>query len=59
MSYPTFLALRPRGPSLGASVAAGPASPPKTLMLTVISIECTESNLTWIDLWWHCMANFI
>ena len=25
---------RPRGPSLGARVAAGPGSPPKTLMLT-------------------------
>jgi hypothetical protein len=25
---------KPRGPSLGASVAAGPAYPPKTLMLT-------------------------
>ena len=25
---------RPRGPSLGASVAAGPGSPPNTLMLT-------------------------
>jgi hypothetical protein len=25
---------RPRGPNLGARVAAGPASPPNTLMLT-------------------------
>jgi len=33
ISYPTFLALRPRGPSLGANVAAGPDSPPKTLIL--------------------------
>ena len=26
---------RPRGPNLGASVAAGPGSPPKTFILTV------------------------
>jgi len=50
--------LRPSGPSLGARVAAGPGSPPKTLMLTAIMILCTESDLVRIDFWWHCMANF-
>jgi hypothetical protein len=38
ISSPTFLALRPSGPSFGARVAAGPGSPPKTLMLTAIMI---------------------
>jgi hypothetical protein len=58
ISSPTFLALRPRGPSLGARVAAGPGSPPKTLMLTAIMILCTDSDLVRIDFGWHCMANF-
>jgi hypothetical protein len=40
-------------------VAAGPGSPPKTLMLTVIMVRFTESDLVGVDLWWHCMANFI
>ena len=45
MSSPTFLGFfemnvisnftRPRGPSLGAKVDAGPGSPPKTLMSTI------------------------
>jgi len=26
---------RPRGPNFGASVAAGPGSPPKTFILTI------------------------
>lgn len=59
MSSPTFLALRPRGPSLGARVAAGPGSPPKTLMLTAIRGWVTESDLVGVDFGWHCMAIFI
>lgn len=30
-----FLFTRPKGPNLGAKVAAGPPSPPKTLILTI------------------------
>ena len=44
---------RPRGPNLGARVAAGPGSPPKTLMLTELVNYFTESDLVWIDFWWH------
>ena len=59
ISYPIFLALRPRGPSLGARVAAGPGSPPKTFILTVIIRLFTKSDFSGIDFWWHCMAMFI
>ena len=59
MSSPTFLALRPRGPSLGAKVAAGPASPPKTLMLTAVKLLCTVSDFVGVDFRRHRMANFI
>ena len=59
MSSPTFFAFRPRGPNLGARVAAGPGSPPKTLMLTIFMGVFTESNLGGVDFWWHCMAIFI
>jgi hypothetical protein len=40
-------------------VAAGPGSPPKTLMLTAFIKYSTESDFVGVDLWWHCMANFI
>ena len=60
MSYPTFFAFyinevitNPRGPNLGARVAAGPGSPPNTLMLTDINFYLTESNFVRIDFWWH------
>ncbi len=59
MSYPIFFALRPSGPSLGARVAAGPGYPPNTLILTRINARNTESDLGWIDFWWHLMAIFI
>jgi len=39
---------------LGARVAAGPGSPPKTLMLTELIKLFTESDLVGIDFWWHC-----
>lgn len=47
------LITRPRGPSLGARVAAGPASPPNTLMLTALTLLCTESDFRGIDFGWH------
>jgi hypothetical protein len=34
-------------------VAAGPGSPPKTLMLTELVNYFTVSDLVWIDFWWH------
>ena len=53
ISSPTFLALRPRGPNLGARVAAGPGSPPNTLMWTAIMKERTESDFGGVNFWWH------
>ena len=56
ISSPTFLALRPNGPNFGANVAAGPGSPPKTLILTnfcQIIIIFTIFDFCRIDLWWH------
>ena len=65
ISSPTFLAFfifkfiyftRPKGPNFGANVAAGPGSPPKTLILTnfcQIIIIFTIFDFCRIDLWWH------
>lgn len=53
ISSPTFLALRPRGPNLGARVAAGPGYPPNTLILTAVNGKHTESDLIGIDFGWH------
>ena len=44
---------RPKGPSLGARVAAGPGSPPKTLMLTELMKALTVSHFVGVDFWWH------
>jgi hypothetical protein len=62
MSSPTFLGFshmilfvnitRPRGPSFGARVDAGPGSPPNTLISTKDDgeeIEITESDFVWVD----------
>jgi hypothetical protein len=46
---------RPRGPSLGARVAAGPGYPPKTLMLTRLDGRITVSDFVGVDFWWHLM----
>jgi hypothetical protein len=46
---------KPNGPNLGARVAAGPGSPPKTLMLTEINQFITESDFVGIDFWGHCI----
>ena len=43
---------RPKGPSLGARVAAGPGSPPKTLMLTELMKALTVSHFVGVDFWW-------
>lgn len=59
MSSPTFLALRPRGPSLGARVAAGPGSPPNTLMWTRIREMDTESDFGGVYFWWHRLISII
>ena len=59
ISSPTFLALRPSGPSLGARVAAGPGSPPNTLMLTAIINKRTESDFVGIDFGWHWLMSNI
>ena len=59
ISSPTFLALRPSGPSLGASVAAGPGYPPNTLMLTAFIYKLTESDFVGVDFWWHRLISII
>lgn len=38
---------------MGARVAAGPGSPPKTLMLTELMKAFTVSDLVGVDFWWH------
>ena len=59
MSSPTFLALRPRGPSLGAKVAAGPGSPPNTLMLTTFMGTITKSDFVGVYFGWHKLKSII
>ena len=46
---------RPKGPNLGARVAAGPGSPPKTLMLTELLKLITNSNFVRVDFRRHCV----
>ena len=50
---------KPRGPNLGARVAAGPGSPPKTLILTKLDDGFTKSDLSGINFGRHCMAKII